>query len=222
MAVAEGKDRNFGSGIITSKVKVLDVNSCDEAQAMTRKDGSPVLDKDTGEPIIQEFPYKIKLQLPDSKVMEERTLGILEPRDWNKKFYLGRSIVQKDGSNVAYYNVSYTRDNLLPVLFFIHQAKKGEVDKTNFSINDLIGLEFDAVAITSGDNAFLDIPKTLMSNGFSMPKYFEVANDYMMSQIEKDSREGILGNKTPPSLEQSGAVSGGSVGDDISEDDLPF
>ena len=84
---------------------------------------------------------------------------ILMPKKWNKKFY-----TDKDDY------VRATVDHVILWLFKIAAIKDPELmSKTQFDINDLEEMPFDAMVVQGDDYCFIDWVNTLIANGVSIP-----------------------------------------------------
>lgn len=110
------------------------------------------------------LPYRIRIVDNKGKIVsEDETLPTLYAKDWSKKFYLNKK---------GY--IAFTRDHNLLAIVEILRAKKNDIIvkaaiDSKFNINDLEGVEFEAVVSEYEENRFIDWIGTFRVNGVEVP-----------------------------------------------------
>lgn len=116
------------------------------------------------------LPIHVTISVDDKEqdikeVLEFESNTILSPKSWNKKFYVGN----KDGF------VRTTADHAILWLFKIAVAKDPELmSGSQFDLNDLEEMPFDAMIVKEDDYCFIDWIGTLEANGVSTPSAKEL------------------------------------------------
>lgn len=144
------------SALEAEKVKVEGVfPSNEEPQEFKRADGSTFK---------IERPYRIRIVDSAGEIVSEdiSTRSVSTPQ-WDKKFY------EKDG----YWN--YTRGEVLLAIMQILRQTKHKIaveleEKGEFSVNDLEGIEFEAVLTGNGDKKWINWVLTFQHHGVWVPE----------------------------------------------------
>ena len=140
-----------GADIVTEVVKVDDVSPSKEVKIV-------------GE---YEIALPVHIKIADAKggiVVDEPSKEVYVPRNWNKYFYA-------KGDWPA-----YTRDSAFTAVMAILQKKAGKAVEKDFSMNSLIGQEFDACVVRKGDHLFIDWVKTFQVNDVRVPSINELVS----------------------------------------------